>query len=165
MTGASCITSLVPSVSRGSWRPSLKGFFSQSRGTTGSLILLSLLHLLTFGGGDGECVCHYAHVEVRGPLVGIGSLLPPCGLELTVGLGRKWLYPLLHLAGPSPLILVLNHIIELSLKFLRTRHNSHLVGTLKARCHPYLASMPDKAALQHRLVSPFIGFITNLSGR
>lgn len=90
--------------------------------------------------------------------MGTGSLLPPCGLELIVGLGRKCLYPLRHLAGPGLLILVLNHIIELSLKFLRARHNSHLVGTFKARCDPYLASMPDTATLQHRLVSPFIGF-------
>jgi hypothetical protein len=48
-----------------------------------------------------EHACHSPHVELRGQLSGVGSLLPlsgSWGIELR--LGGKCLYPLNHLAGP-----------------------------------------------------------------
>jgi hypothetical protein len=48
-------------------------------------------------------------------------------MELIVGHGSKCLYSPNHLAGPSSLILVLNHNLELYLKFFRARHMYWLV--------------------------------------
>ena len=62
------------------------------------LIYLLCVHMCMPNKSHGMCV------EVRGQLVGVGSLLPTCGslkLDVDPRLGNKGLYPLSHLAGPQ----------------------------------------------------------------
>lgn len=90
-----------------------------------SFLLITAICLL--GGGEYHCV----HVKVRGQPVGTGSLHRLCGSlgwNSLLTLAASALYPLNHLAGPNELILLLNHILELYLKFFRARLSSHIVG-------------------------------------
>lgn len=63
------------------------------------------------------CVCAYTH-GVRGQLVGVVSLLPPCGSKdrtQIISFGTKRLYPLSCLSGPFFLFFLTSHS-----KFSRT---------------------------------------------
>lgn len=49
-------------------------------------------------------VCHSAHLEMTGQLVGFGPLLQPCGFQawdvFVIGLDGNCPYPLSHFAAP-----------------------------------------------------------------
>lgn len=63
-----------------------------------------------WAGNTYDISCHYVCVEIKGPLTGVSSLFPPCGLEdkaqfVMMNIWR--LYPLNNL--PSSMILLKNH--------------------------------------------------------
>lgn len=71
--------------------------------------------------------CSGTWVQVRGPLCGIGCLLPwPfLGIELVLlGLKSKWLYPLTHLSSPK-----LCHETWMFVMMLRDKKDSFLISS------------------------------------